>query len=66
MAAARRALRPGDVAAALRTLQNERALAMRAVIDKWMAAARDAAHRRMLAKPTRRAGLQRPSGDYRV
>jgi hypothetical protein len=51
---------------ALRTLQNERGLAMRAVIDKWMAAARDAAHRRVLKKPTRPAGLQRPSRDYGV
>ena len=61
MAAARRALRPGDVAVALRALQNERTLAMRAVIDKWMTAARDAAYRRVLAKPTRPAGSQRPS-----
>ena len=66
MAAARRALRPGDVAVALRALQNERTLAMRAVIDKWMTAARDAAYRRVLAKPTRPAGSPRPSTDYRV
>ena len=66
MAAARRALRPGEVAAALRALQNERVLAMRAIIAKWAAARRNAAQRRVAAKPKRPAGLQRLSGDYRV
>jgi hypothetical protein len=66
MAAARRALRPGEVGAALRALQNERVLAMRAIIDKWAAARRNTAQRRAAARPKRPAGLQTLSGDYRV
>jgi hypothetical protein len=66
MAAARRALKPWEVAAALRTLQNERALAMRAIMAKWAAARRNAAHRRVSARPKPPIGSPRLSGDYRV
>jgi hypothetical protein len=46
IAAARSALKPGDIAAALRALQNERAIAMRAVIERWQAASRNATQSR--------------------
>lgn len=65
MAAARRALKPWEVAAALRTLQNERALAIRAIMAKWAAARRNAAQRPVLARPRRPAGSQSLSSDYR-
>jgi hypothetical protein len=66
MAAARRALRPGEVAAALRALQNERVLAVRFIIDKWAAARRNAAQRRVASRSKRPADLRRLSEDYRV
>ena len=45
-AAIRRSSNPGDVAAALRALQNEQTLATRAVIEQWMTASRNTAQRR--------------------
>jgi hypothetical protein len=40
MAAARSSLRPGDVGAAIRALQGEQTLALRAVLERWSVSAR--------------------------
>jgi hypothetical protein len=66
MAAARRALRPWEIAAALRVLQGERALAMKAVIDRWMTATRDALQRRGGSQPIRNTGLLPFTGVFRI
>jgi hypothetical protein len=51
IAAARSALKPGDIAAAVRALQNERAIALRAVIERWQAASRNATQSRHPSTP---------------
>ena len=61
LAAARTACRPGDVAAAIRTLENERVIAMRAIIDRWKMATRDIEHSRKLCGGARRASHQSPT-----
>ena len=48
MAAARRSLKPGDVAAAIRALQGEQMLATRAVLDRWMAAGRNTTQKQLV------------------
>ena len=52
-AAVRASLSPQDAAAALRSLQSEQVLAMRAVVDRWMIASRNASQRRSISPPSR-------------
>lgn len=55
-AAIRRSANPGDVAAALRALQDEQMLAMRALVDQWRVAGKNAGERRRPTVPARPIG----------
>jgi hypothetical protein len=46
IAAVRRGLKPSDIAAVVRAIQNEQTLAVRAVLDRWGAASRAAIEKR--------------------
>jgi hypothetical protein len=59
IAAARRSLRPGDIAVAIRALLNEETAALRAVTERWQAATR----RQQQEKPQRATGIVHRKDD---
>jgi hypothetical protein len=59
IAAARRSLRPGDVAVAIRALLNEETVALRALAERWRAAM----ERQKQEKPQRPTGIVQRKDD---